>query len=120
MEKDLASIRSEYYSIVLPFMEAHPDLFSPKVHSLELYHQLVALVMAYSFQEPLEEEEDEKEPNSPLMVPAADILNHLANHNANLEYSAVSGSHLVLPKCIGDCVFAQTSVVTGLHFPTQK
>lgn len=88
MEKDLANIRSEYHSIVLPFMEAHPDLFSPKVRSLELYRQLVALVMAYSFQEPLEEEEDEKEPNAPLMVPAADILNHLANHNANLEYSA--------------------------------
>ncbi|XP_040136074.2 N-lysine methyltransferase SETD6 isoform X1 [Ictidomys tridecemlineatus] len=88
VEKDLANIRSEFYSIVLPFMEAHPDLFGPSVRSLELYHQLVALVMAYSFQEPLEEEEDEKEPNSPLMVPAADILNHLANHNANLEYSA--------------------------------
>ncbi|XP_044111971.1 N-lysine methyltransferase SETD6 [Neovison vison] len=87
VEKDLANIRSEYYSIVLPFMETHPDLFSPRVRSLELYRQLVALVMAYSFQEPLEEEEDEKEPNSPLMVPAADILNHLANHNANLEYS---------------------------------
>ncbi|XP_032139964.1 N-lysine methyltransferase SETD6 isoform X2 [Sapajus apella] len=88
VEKDLDGIRSEYHSIVLPFMEAHPDLFSLRVHSLELYLQLVALVMAYSFQEPLEEEEDEKEPNSPMMVPAADILNHLANHNANLEYSA--------------------------------
>ncbi|XP_026975532.1 N-lysine methyltransferase SETD6 isoform X2 [Sagmatias obliquidens] len=41
----------------------------------------------FCFQEPLEEEDDEKEPNSPLMVPAADVLNHLANHNANLEYS---------------------------------
>lgn len=50
-----------------------------------------------SFQEPLEEEEeDEKEPNSPLMVPAADILNHIANHNANLEYSAVSGPYTFL------------------------
>lgn len=96
VEKDLVNIRSEYYSIVLPFMDAHPDLFSPRVRSLELYRQLVALVMAYSFQEPLEEEEDEKEPNSPLMVPAADILNHLANHNANLEYSPVSGSLPVL------------------------
>ncbi|KAM4882749.1 LOW QUALITY PROTEIN: N-lysine methyltransferase SETD6-like [Thomomys bottae] len=86
VEKDLANIRSEFYSVVLPFMEAHPDLFSPKVRSLELYHQLVAVVMAYSFQEPLDE--DEEEPNSPVMVPAADILNHLANHNANLEYSA--------------------------------
>ncbi|XP_028744489.1 N-lysine methyltransferase SETD6 [Peromyscus leucopus] len=88
VEKDLVNIRSEYYSIVLPFMEAHSDLFSPTVRSLELYRQLVAIVMAYSFQEPLEEEDDEKEPNSPLMVPAADILNHTANHNANLEYSA--------------------------------
>ncbi|XP_023565186.1 N-lysine methyltransferase SETD6 isoform X3 [Octodon degus] len=88
VDKDLANIRSEYYAIVLPFMEAHPDLFGPSVRSLELYRQLVALVMAYSFQEPLEEEEEEKEPNSPLMVPGADILNHLANHNANLEYSA--------------------------------
>ncbi|XP_048211427.1 N-lysine methyltransferase SETD6 isoform X2 [Perognathus longimembris pacificus] len=86
VEKDLANIRSEYYSVVLPFMEAHPDLFSPKVRSLELYHQLVALVMAYSFQEPLDE--DEEEPKSPVMVPAADILNHVASHNANLEYSA--------------------------------
>nr|XP_042133185.1 N-lysine methyltransferase SETD6 isoform X1 [Peromyscus maniculatus bairdii] len=88
VEKDLVNIRSEYYSIVLPFMEAHSDLFSPTVRSLELYRQLVAIVMAYSFQEPLEEEDDEKEPNSPVMVPAADILNHTANHNANLEYSA--------------------------------
>lgn len=47
VDKDLANIRSEYYAIVLPFMEAHPDLFSPRVRSLELYHQLVALVMAY-------------------------------------------------------------------------
>lgn len=47
VEKDLANIRSEYYSIVLPFMDAHADLFSPRVRSLELYRQLVALVMAY-------------------------------------------------------------------------
>ena len=47
VEKDLANIRSESYSIVLPFMDAHADLFSPRVRSLELYRQLVALVMAY-------------------------------------------------------------------------
>lgn len=47
-----------------------------------------------SFQEPLEEEdEDEKGPNPPMMVPVADILNHVANHNANLEYSPVSPLH---------------------------
>lgn len=48
-----------------------------------------------SFQEPLEEEEeDEKGPNPPMMVPVADILNHVANHNANLEYSPVSAKLL--------------------------
>lgn len=47
VEKDLVNIRSEYYSIVLPFMEAHSDFFSPTVRSLDLYRQLVALVMAY-------------------------------------------------------------------------
>ncbi|XP_074439423.1 N-lysine methyltransferase SETD6 isoform X1 [Larus michahellis] len=88
VEKDLANIHLEYSSIILPFMEAHPTVFDPKLHTLELYKQLVAFVMAYSFQEPLEEEdEDEKGPNPPMMVPVADILNHVANHNANLEYS---------------------------------
>ncbi|KAL9839326.1 N-lysine methyltransferase SETD6 [Geothlypis trichas] len=88
VDKDLANIQLEYNSIILPFMETHPDIFDPKVHTLELYKELVAFVMAYSFQEPLEEEEeDEKGPNPPMMVPVADILNHVANHNANLEYS---------------------------------
>ncbi|XP_028930981.1 N-lysine methyltransferase SETD6 [Ornithorhynchus anatinus] len=87
VEKDLANISHEYSSIVLPFTEAHPDLFPAGSCSLELYCRLVAVVMAYSFQEPLEEEEEDEEPNPPLMVPVADILNHVANHNANLEYA---------------------------------
>ncbi|XP_040471780.1 N-lysine methyltransferase SETD6 isoform X2 [Falco naumanni] len=88
VDKDLANIHLEYSSIILPFMKAHPKIFDPKLHTLELYKELVAFVMAYSFQEPLEEEdEDEKGPNPPMMVPVADILNHVANHNANLEYS---------------------------------
>ncbi|XP_072492737.1 N-lysine methyltransferase SETD6 isoform X5 [Notamacropus eugenii] len=86
VEKDLANISHEYGTIVLPFLEAHPDIFPLQARSLQLYRQLVAMVMAYSFQEPVEEE-DEKEPSPPMMVPAADILNHVANHNANLEYS---------------------------------
>ncbi|XP_067408867.1 N-lysine methyltransferase SETD6 isoform X2 [Emydura macquarii macquarii] len=88
VDKDLANIQLEYTSIILPFMESHLDIFDPQLHTLELYQRLVAFVMAYSFQEPLDEEdEDEKEPNPPMMVPMADILNHVANHNANLEYS---------------------------------
>ncbi|NXC75815.1 SETD6 methyltransferase, partial [Anhinga anhinga] len=88
VDKDLANIHLEYSSIILPFMESHPSIFDPKLHTLELYKELVAFVMAYSFQEPLEEEdEDEKGPNPPMMVPVADILNHVAKHNANLEYA---------------------------------
>lgn len=41
-----------------------------------------------------EEEEDEKGPNPPMMVPVADMLNHVANHNANLEYTPVSAEGL--------------------------
>ncbi|XP_062997555.1 N-lysine methyltransferase SETD6 [Elgaria multicarinata webbii] len=87
VDKDLASIQMEYCSIILPFMKAHPDIFNPRVHTLDLYKTLVAFVMAYSFQEPLDEEEEEEEPNPPVMVPLADLLNHVANHNANLEYT---------------------------------
>jgi len=47
VEKDLANIHLEYSSIVLPFMESHPAIFDPKLHTLELYKQLVAFVMAY-------------------------------------------------------------------------
>ncbi|XP_060110260.1 N-lysine methyltransferase SETD6 [Heteronotia binoei] len=87
VDKDLANIQMEYSSIILPFLKAHPDLFNPKVHTLELYKKLVAFIMAYSFQEPLEEDMEDEEPNPPMMVPMADLLNHVANHNANLEYS---------------------------------
>ncbi|XP_044290275.1 N-lysine methyltransferase SETD6 isoform X3 [Varanus komodoensis] len=41
----------------------------------------------FCFQEPVDEEE---EPSPPVMVPLADLLNHVANHNANLEYSSKS------------------------------
>lgn len=47
VDKDLANIQMEYSSIVLPFLKAHPDLFNPKVHTVELYKKLVAFVMAY-------------------------------------------------------------------------
>lgn len=51
-----------------------------------------------SFQEPVEEddEEEEKQPNPPMMVPMADMLNHVSNHNANLEYTPVCGAEVLL------------------------
>lgn len=47
VEKDLANIQTEYSSIILPFLKVHPEIFDPKVHTLELYTKLVAFVMAY-------------------------------------------------------------------------
>nr|KAF6318905.1 SET domain containing 6, protein lysine methyltransferase [Pipistrellus kuhlii] len=82
-----ASRWSPYFALWPELGRLEHPMFCPRVRSLELYQQLVAVVMAYSFQEPLEEEDDDKEPNPPLMVPAADILNHVADHNAHLEYS---------------------------------
>ncbi|TKS73075.1 N-lysine methyltransferase setd6 [Collichthys lucidus] len=95
VDKDLANIQREYRDVVLPFIAKHPDLWNPDTHTLDLYTQLVAFVMAYSFQEPQEEDDDEEDeedeeqeaPNPPMMVPMADMLNHVSNHNANLEFT---------------------------------
>ncbi|PWA33024.1 hypothetical protein CCH79_00013064 [Gambusia affinis] len=89
---DLSNIQREYTDIVLPFIMRHPELWNPNTHTLELYTQLVAFVMAYSFQEPQEEDDDEDDeeqraPNPPMMVPMADMLNHVSKHNANLEFN---------------------------------
>ncbi|XP_075998573.1 N-lysine methyltransferase setd6 [Genypterus blacodes] len=93
VNKDLANIQREYTDVVLPFITRHPDIWNPSIHTLDLYTQLVAFIMAYSFQEPQEEddeEEEEKAPNLPMMVPMADMLNHVSNHNANLEFTLES------------------------------
>ncbi|XP_035272697.1 N-lysine methyltransferase setd6 [Anguilla anguilla] len=90
VDTDLANIRKEYSDIVLPFMRLHPDLWDPEKHTLQLYTSLVAFVMAYSFQEPLPEEDEdevEQEPNFPMMVPMADMLNHVSNHCVHLEFT---------------------------------
>ncbi|XP_066506130.1 N-lysine methyltransferase setd6 [Hoplias malabaricus] len=89
VDTDLANIHKEYNDTVLPFMRLHPELWDPERHTLELYQSLVAFIMAYSFQEPAEEEDEEEDevPNPPMMVPMADMLNHVCNHNANLEYT---------------------------------
>ncbi|XP_069573001.1 LOW QUALITY PROTEIN: N-lysine methyltransferase setd6 [Brachyistius frenatus] len=115
VDKDLTNIRREYEDVALPFMLRHADLWSPRTHTLDLYTRLVAFVMAYSFQEPQEEEdnddeedeeEEERAPNPPMMVPMADMLNHVSNHNANLEFTPDSLKMVcVRPVRRGDEVF---------------
>ncbi|XP_029009008.1 N-lysine methyltransferase setd6 isoform X2 [Betta splendens] len=88
---DLANIQKEYTDVVLPFIARHPDVWNRDKHTLEMYTKLVAFVMAYSFQEPQEVDEDDekggKTCNPPIMVPMADMLNHVSNHNACLEFT---------------------------------
>ncbi|XP_053552892.1 LOW QUALITY PROTEIN: N-lysine methyltransferase setd6-like, partial [Bombina bombina] len=89
VRRDMENMEKEYNSIVLPFIKKHPDTFCPEKHAFDLYKRLVAFVMAYSFQEPMEEEEEDtgKEVFPPMMVPVADLLNHIAQHNARLEFT---------------------------------
>lgn len=47
VDRDLANIQREYTNIVLPFITRHPEFWNPNTHTLELYTQLVAFVMAY-------------------------------------------------------------------------
>ena len=63
---------------------------------------MVAFVMAYSFTEPVtnndQSDSDESESsdaaardsNPPMMVPMADMLNHVADNNAHLDFGADS------------------------------
>ncbi|XP_075693195.1 N-lysine methyltransferase SETD6 [Rhinoderma darwinii] len=87
-KKDLENMEQEYSAIVLPFIRRHPTTFCAQKLSLDLYKRLAAFVMAYSFQEPLEDEDDfGKDVPPPMMVPVADLLNHVAQHNTHLEFT---------------------------------
>ncbi|KAM5126879.1 N-lysine methyltransferase SETD6 [Mantella aurantiaca] len=89
VRKDLDNLEAEYKMVVLPFILRHPETFSPHTHTLQLYMRLVAFVMAYSFQEPMEDEDDlGSEVPPPMMVPVGDLLNHVSQHNTHLEFSA--------------------------------
>ena len=56
---------------------------SSKLHTLELYKRLSGFVMAYSFTD----NGPNRESTEVAMVPMADILNHISDHNAELEFS---------------------------------
>ncbi|KAK7891930.1 hypothetical protein WMY93_023893 [Mugilogobius chulae] len=53
-----------------------------------------------------DDDDDDKAPNPPMMVPMADMLNHIANHNANLEFTPESLKMVsIRPICKGEEVF---------------
>ncbi|XP_077996066.1 N-lysine methyltransferase setd6-like [Glandiceps talaboti] len=83
VERDLKNITCEYNTIVVPFMKKFPETWSLEVHTLELYKQMVAFIMAYSF---TESSGEDSETAMPVMVPMADILNHVSANNAHLNF----------------------------------
>ncbi|XP_053742090.1 N-lysine methyltransferase setd6 [Synchiropus splendidus] len=114
VQTDLQHIQQEYLQVALPFMSKHPELWDPDTHTLELYTRLVAFVMAYSFQEPQQREDEDDDDDDddddeedearqlqspPMMVPVADLLNHVADHNASLQFSPES-LDMVSVRCI--------------------
>ena len=76
---------------------------SESCHTVDLYKHMAAFVMAYSFteQKPATDNDDNDDDDdddndddydtndaAPAMVPMADILNHITNNNAHLEFGA--------------------------------
>ena len=68
---------------------------SESCHTIDLYKHMAAFVMAYSFteQKPATDNDDDDDDDdtndaAPAMVPMADILNHITNNNAHLEFGA--------------------------------
>lgn len=73
---------------------------SESCHTIDLYKHMAAFVMAYSFteQKPANDNDDDDSDDdddgddtndaAPAMVPMADILNHISNNNAHLEFGA--------------------------------
>ena len=70
---------------------------------------MAAFVMAYSFTEqkpPTDNDDDDDDDNddddtndaAPAMVPMADILNHITNNNAHLEFGAKTLSMVATQK----------------------
>jgi len=74
-------------------------LYSAACANLEFYKRAIAFVMAYSFTDPTKatsRSDSESSTDSvvckppPLMVPMADILNHVAKNNARLDFGVES------------------------------
>ena len=102
-------------------------LHSESLHTVALYKHMAAFVMAYSFteQDPSKDDDDEddndddddddnnkvkSDDSAPAMVPMADILNHISNNNAHLQFGAesltmVATQHIHKVKIKGQCKF---------------
>ncbi|CAI8044237.1 N-lysine methyltransferase setd6 [Geodia barretti] len=83
VQRDLANMERDYHSIVLPFIQRHPLLYQGSEHSLQMYRDLVCLVMSYSFTDSAEDDDVSRQT---MMVPFVDLLNHHSQHHAELRF----------------------------------
>ncbi|KAJ8312192.1 hypothetical protein KUTeg_009565, partial [Tegillarca granosa] len=93
VDRDLLMMTKEFKERVLPFVDKHKEIFGEVCKDFEFYKKMVAFVMAYSFTEPLKDpgeddlvDDDLIGTSPPMMVPLADILNHVSKNNAKLMF----------------------------------
>jgi len=83
INSDIEHITDEFEKIAKPFIQKQQNLgvsgFDIEKMNLDLYKHMAAVVMAYSFS-------DEAGDGAPKMVPLADMLNHVSDNNARLEF----------------------------------
>ncbi|CAG5116399.1 unnamed protein product, partial [Candidula unifasciata] len=126
VERDLRMIESDYNNLVLPFFQRHEDHIKLQRKDFEFFKKMVAFVMAYSFTEPQggnqggddDDSEDEEGPvtSAPMMVPVADILNHVTNNNAKLTFGK-EALKMVTTRAIkkGEEIYNTYGQVSNLH-----
>ncbi|KAL5016620.1 hypothetical protein ScPMuIL_006209 [Solemya velum] len=122
VETDVTSLTKEFEELVLPFLRKHRDHFDDRCKDIEFYKQMVAFVMAYSFTEPsgqdyrLSQGDEPTVPTYPMMVPMADILNHISKNNAHLKFEK-DALEMIAMKAIkkGDEVYNTYGELTNWH-----
>ncbi|GFO16382.1 N-lysine methyltransferase setd6-like [Plakobranchus ocellatus] len=137
VERDLKMIEVDFSHLVLPFFQNAEGTIRTEAINLESFKRMVAFVMAYSFTEPAckststsenngegeqnDSDEDEDENGNektlpPMMVPMADMLNHITKHNAKLTFGT-EALKMVTTRAIkkGEEIFNTYGQVSNLH-----
>ena len=103
-------VKTHSIFIIFLFLFFNITLSRDDAINLDTFKRMVAFVMAYSFTEPAskgkccegsaccgdsgedddddEDNEESEEMKPPMMVPMADMLNHITNHNAKLTFGS--------------------------------
>ncbi|XP_041347879.1 N-lysine methyltransferase setd6-like [Gigantopelta aegis] len=120
VDHDMTNLTKEFNTCVLPFVRKHQQVFSAACQDIEFYKKMVAFVMAYSFTEPANEDVDEEDVDGvtspPMMVPVADILNHIAKNNARLAFEKDCLKMVTLRKIHkGEEIFNTYGQVSNCH-----